>query len=181
MALALLKVTVAVPAGGVVPFAGAVAPSGYLLCDGSLVSRAVYPSLFAAIGTLYGAGDGTTTFAIPDTRGIFMRGAGTHGSALNGKVPVGVLATKEGDSTAKNGLNVGSHTHGLPSVPQWVSTTAGVTGPYVAGAGALRYGVAGAAGSDFTLATTSVAATPGLTGDTETRPANIGVNYIIKT
>lgn len=181
MALALLKVTVAVPAGGVVPFAGAVAPSGYLLCDGSLVSRATYPNLFAAIGTLYGAGDGTTTFALPDTRGIFLRGAGTHGSSLNGKTPAGVLATRQGDATANNGLVVSSHTHSLPNVPQQVSTTAAVTGPYVAAAGALRYGVAGAAGSDFTLATASGGVAPSITGDAETRPANIGVNYIIKT
>ena len=54
------------PAGIVLPFAGSTAPQGYLLCDGSAVSRIDYADLFAAIGTVYGAGDGATTFNVPD-------------------------------------------------------------------------------------------------------------------
>lgn len=50
------------------------APSGWLICDGSAVSRSTYADLFLAIGTAYGSGDGTTTFNIPDYRGRFMRG-----------------------------------------------------------------------------------------------------------
>lgn len=50
------------PAGIVLPFAGSVAPDGWLLCDGSAVSRSEYADLFTAIGTTYGAGDGSTTF-----------------------------------------------------------------------------------------------------------------------
>lgn len=50
------------------------APIGYLLAHGQLVSRAQYPALFAAIGTIYGEGDGITTFRLPDTRGMFLRG-----------------------------------------------------------------------------------------------------------
>ena len=49
-------------------------PSGYLECDGSAVSRTTYATLFAVIGTMYGAGDGTTTFNLPDYRGEFLRG-----------------------------------------------------------------------------------------------------------
>lgn len=51
-----------------------VVPSGYLECNGTELSRTTYASLFAAIGTIYGAGDGTTTFKIPDLRGEFIRG-----------------------------------------------------------------------------------------------------------
>lgn len=60
--------------GQVVFMAGANAPSGFLKCNGQLVSRTTYASLFAVIGTTYGAGDGSTTFAVPDLRGEFLRG-----------------------------------------------------------------------------------------------------------
>lgn len=63
-----------VPAGLVAHFATSTAPAGWLKADGSVVSRATYPRLFAAIGTLYGAGDGSTTFKLPDLRGEFIRG-----------------------------------------------------------------------------------------------------------
>jgi hypothetical protein len=58
-----------IPAGSVQTFAGNTAPLGYLVCDGAAVSRTVYANLFAAIGTLYGAGNGSTTFNLPDLRG----------------------------------------------------------------------------------------------------------------
>jgi len=47
---------------------------GWLYCDGSPVSRSTYADLFAAIGTTYGVGDGSTTFNLPDFRGVFLRG-----------------------------------------------------------------------------------------------------------
>lgn len=61
------------PAGMISFFANSSPPSGWLRCDGSAVSRTTYSDLFAAIGTLYGAGDGSTTFNIPDLRGEFIR------------------------------------------------------------------------------------------------------------
>ena len=57
------------PIGSVVAFAGSIAPSGYLICDGSAVSRSTYAKLFAIIGTTYGSGNGSTTFNVPDLRG----------------------------------------------------------------------------------------------------------------
>lgn len=54
--------------GVVKAFAGSVAPSGYILCDGSAISRTTYAGLFSVIGTAYGTGDGSTTFNIPDLR-----------------------------------------------------------------------------------------------------------------
>src|SRR4051812_3263101 len=65
-----------IPVGGLVPFAGSAAPSGYLLCDGSFISRVTYKSLFDVIGVTYGSGDGSTTFALPDFRGRTALGAG---------------------------------------------------------------------------------------------------------
>ena len=63
------------PAGIIMPFAGTVAPENYLFCDGSAVSRMTYATLFGVIGTTFGAGDGSTTFNVPD---------------LSGRVPLGV-------------------------------------------------------------------------------------------
>lgn len=58
-----------VPVGGIVEFAGATAPKGWLLCDGSAVSRTDYAELFETIGITFGAGDGSTTFNLPNRKG----------------------------------------------------------------------------------------------------------------
>ena len=63
-----------VPSGAVLYFAGRTAPAGWLKANGAAVSRTAYAALFAAIGTTYGAGDGRTTFNLPDLRGEFIRG-----------------------------------------------------------------------------------------------------------
>lgn len=60
-------------AGAVMHFARNTAPNGWLKANGALVSRTTYADLFAAIGTTYGAGNGTTTFALPELRGEFLR------------------------------------------------------------------------------------------------------------
>lgn len=62
------------PTGGIVAFPTNTPPAGWLRANGAEVSRTAYAGLFAAIGTTYGAGDGTTTFRLPDTRGEFIRG-----------------------------------------------------------------------------------------------------------
>ena len=86
------------PSGSLVPFAGSTAPSGYLVCDGAAVSRTTYAALFAAIGTTYGAGNGSTTFALPN---------------LKGRVVAGVdSAQTEFDSLGETG---GAKTHTLSS------------------------------------------------------------------
>ena len=78
------------PAGVIIPFAGTSVPTGCLLCNGAAVSRTNYANLFAAIGTLYGAGDGSTTFNLPDARDRVLQGAsGTHsvGSYIGAGLP----------------------------------------------------------------------------------------------
>lgn len=69
------------PAGTCLPFAGGSAPSGWLLCDGSAVSRSTYAALFAVISTSYGVGDGATTFNLPDMSDNYPKGKGA-GSSL---------------------------------------------------------------------------------------------------
>lgn len=62
------------PVGAVFAFASGATPPGYLLCNGQAVSRTTYNTLFVAIGTVYGSGDGSTTFNVPDLRNEFVRG-----------------------------------------------------------------------------------------------------------
>lgn len=78
----LVKVPLSSPVGAVFFFAKPTPPEHALACDGAAVSRAAYPELFGAIGTTFGAGDGSTTFNLPDLRGKFVRGTGGNAAAL---------------------------------------------------------------------------------------------------
>ena len=77
-----LSINLALPAGITVPYAGATSPTGWLLCNGQAVSRTSYPRLFAAIGTTYGSGDGSTTFNVPDLRECNPVGIGKRASGV---------------------------------------------------------------------------------------------------
>lgn len=105
-----------VPIGGITQYAGASAPVGgkWLICDGSLVSRTTYSSLFSAIGVAYGAGDGTTTFNLPN---------------LKGRVPIGFDSTQtEFDAMGETGGSKASsanHAHTLSGTA--VATGTGIT------------------------------------------------------
>lgn len=80
-----LEIPGGVPTGVYLPFAGPVSalPPGWLFCDGQAVSRTVYAALFAVLGTVYGVGDGSTTFNLPDLRGRSPVGA-NHSGLPNG-------------------------------------------------------------------------------------------------
>ena len=91
-----VEVPEATPTGAVLPFAGAAAPSGWLMCNGSAVSRTTYANLFSVIGTTFGSGDGSSTFNLPN---------------LNGKTPVGFdVSQSEFNSVGQIG---GAKTHTL--------------------------------------------------------------------
>jgi len=96
-----------VPPGVIHQYAGSSAPSGYLLCDGSDVSRSDYANLFAAIGTAYGAGDGSTTFGIPDFRGRVPAGQDDMGGTAASRLTSG----GSGVDGATLGATGGAETH----------------------------------------------------------------------
>jgi microcystin-dependent protein len=72
--------------GEVKPFAGTAAPAGYLLCFGQAISRTNYVGLFTVLGTTYGAGDGSTTFNLPDLRGRVAAGLDNMGGSAAGRL-----------------------------------------------------------------------------------------------
>ena len=78
----LRKVVINAGVGFCLPFYGETAPPGTLACDGSEISREAYKELFQVLGTKAGAGDGSTTFNLPDFRGRFIRGTGGNAAAL---------------------------------------------------------------------------------------------------
>ena len=100
---AAVNAELAFPTGSVIPYAGASAPGatingvvGWLLADGSAVSRTTYATLFAIVGTTYGTGDGSTTFNLPDLRGRMPMGAGTgaqNGGSGSGAISGGTALT----------------------------------------------------------------------------------------
>src|SRR5690606_10883022 len=118
----------AIPTGAIMPYAGAAEPAGWLFCDGRAVSRTTYAALFAVIGTTYGAGDGSTTFNLPN---------------LKGRVPVGLdTGQAEFDSLGETGAakthtfsvsELPSHTHGVGTL---VTQSAGAHGHPTSTAGA---------------------------------------------
>jgi microcystin-dependent protein len=150
------------PAGAVQAFAMNSAPAGWLAADGSNVNRTTYAALFSAIGTTYGAGDGSTTFALPDLRGIFVRGSGSQ--TISGITYNKTFAAKEGDAFQghKHAVLQTGHTSGSSSLSKLgLSTTFDNTGNLI-----------GNPVSDGTNGTPRTAS--------ETRPANIALLYCIK-
>ena len=90
-----------VPIGGMMAYAGATAPTGWLLCYGQAISRTTYSALFAVIGTAYGVGDGSSTFNLPDKRGRASIGADNMGGSPANRVTSagsGVDATAIGNA-----------------------------------------------------------------------------------
>jgi microcystin-dependent protein len=153
-----------VPAGAVMAFAMNSAPSGWLAADGTAVSRSTYARLFAAVGTTHGVGNGSTTFNLPDLRGIFVRGSGSQ--TISGITYNKTFAAKEGDALQGHRHSVSHNT--ITSTPPAGATYAG-PGPGVLASGSVSVLDPTTDGTNGTPRTAS-----------ETRPANIAMLYCIK-
>lgn len=181
-----------VPPGSVFPFAGTTAPSGYLLCNGSAISRTTFAALFAAIGSSHGSGDGSTTFNLPDYRGRFMRGR--DGGVARDPDRAARIASASGGNT---GDNVGTtqadaiqgHEHALYEGSYSIQLTQSGSNirntPAVATGGLVGCAPSsGTAISDLQIGSAISSTNGGAWGTVrqaaEARPTNINVNYIIK-
>lgn len=142
-----------VPAGSMMPYAGATAPAGWLLCYGQTVSRTSYAALFTAIGTTYGSGDGSTTFNLPDCRGRVLAGKDDMGGSAASR-----LTNSGTGNPGINGATLGAaggvdrHTLTVAQMPSHThSLNAIVAGSGVGNGGAgtgQTASVTGSAGSD---------------------------------
>lgn len=138
----------AIPSGVTLPYAGAAAPSGWLLCNGQAVNRTTYAALFLIIGTTFGAGDGSTTFNVPDLRGRLPLGKDDMGGSSANRVTnaqADVLGGAAGAETHTLTLmEIPTHNHGLkvatnPSGGQnnlWAGAAATDNGSVYQGGGA---------------------------------------------
>lgn len=113
------------PIGSILPFAGnGAVPAGYLLCDGAAVSRTMYPDLFSVIGTTYGAGNGSTTFNVPDYNAAerFAQGSTVAGQTKSAGLPniTGYVGDFPNNTVAASGAFVlqesGAGTYGNNSI-----------------------------------------------------------------
>jgi microcystin-dependent protein len=198
-----------VPTGALIPFAGTTAPEGFLLCDGSEVSRTVYAALFARIGTMYGAGDGTTTFNVPDLRGRAIVGKDDMGGGAAGRITA--ASGVDGESLGATGgeevhtlttAEMPAHDHGVvdPGHSHEITSSLVVSSfvPTVGFGGGSQSGVlsgngpgggtVGPIGSVASLSVTAGASTTGVTITTSgggeahnnVQPSII-LNYLIKS
>lgn len=119
------EISLAVPAGLVVFYASSTLPSGFLKANGANVSRTTYAALFAAIGTTFGTGDGSTTFTLPDMRGYFPRGWADNGSVDSGRVFGTTQAAAFASHTHSNGANYGLSV--ASGASGWYASAAGVS------------------------------------------------------
>lgn len=170
----------AIPTGTILKMGVDTAPNGLLYCDGSAVSRTLYADLFSEIGTAFGEGDGSTTFNIPDHRGLFARGmddgasvdpdAASRTAANTGGNTGDNIGSEQSDATAANGLTTnttGNHSH---TTSPFVTFSGGAGGDISGGNQSLQTSGTGSAGNHSHT----------ISGDAETRPKNLYFKYYIK-
>lgn len=180
------------PAGVILAYGASAAPAGYLLCDGSAVSRATYATLFAAINTTWGVGDGSTTFGLPDLRGRMAVGQNAtvfaNLAAVGGAesvTPTGTVSAPTFTGTAAIATNavsagtpagsINAHTTAADSTT--TGGTAKVTGP-----GTHTFTGSALGTHQHTLTPAGTNSAPTFTGGSHTNlPPYVVTQYIIKT
>lgn len=96
------------PVGSIIAYGGATPPEGYLLCDGQAISRTAYATLFQAIGTAYGIGDGSTTFNVPNLIDKFVEGSENPGTVKEAGLPNITGESNIGGNAPKTVLSSGA-------------------------------------------------------------------------
>jgi len=178
----LLATPVQFPPGTVVSFAGNTAPDGWLLCNGSAINRTEYSALFAAIGTVHGVGDGSTTFNLPNTQGLVPRGVGSQSFSGRSKSG-GTLGQKLEDQMQRivGSISIGTADNNERSAFRGNS---GIFSRSLSASGASpSSGSSTSTGRTATIDTfTNSGGVVRASSDTngETRPSSIAFNFIIK-
>lgn len=183
-----------VPSGVIWPYGGSSAPTGFLICDGSAVSRTTYADLFAAIGTTYGIGNGTTTFNLPAAQGRAPIGAGTYTDTVSGSITRTLGATGGAEKHVTTVSEMPSHNHGGGAHTHFVAASSGTATTLTAGNAVVKNGTVGSGDADYFLSGSASTADQGLTSSSGTIITSQGggtahnnmqpyfvTNYIIKT
>ena len=119
-----------VPVGGILVWPTTTAPSGFLVCDGSAISRTTYFELFDLIGTTFGSGDGSTTFNLPNLKGKFVAGYNSAEGEFDAMGETGgAKSVTSGECSAKNfqegdgsAIVAGeNHTHEVATLPPYIT------------------------------------------------------------
>lgn len=176
-----------IPAGCIMAYVTFSAPRGWLICDGTAISRTDYWKLFEVIGTTFGSGDGINTFNLPNYCGAFLRGTGTNGIYTGPDLNTSQNhATQTHNHLATSTVTDPGHTH-TTSDAYW-SSDSNPNDRNIGSGAAVDYN-----NSIFTRTVTSSTSTTGITvattvansttsvHPTETRPYNFGINWIIKS
>lgn len=172
--------------GSIIAFGGAATPTGWVLCDGSSISRSTYTELFGVLGTSWGEGDGMSTFNLPDLRGRFLRGVDSPNGQEARRDPdwrTRRIGSVQEDSTR-------SHSHRAGNMIAQINPSGGEvplnTGSQNWVARKCLKGIRAAAPDDGNDQMNSGVVVSGNTStdillrDGETRPENCAVNFIIK-
>ena len=162
------------PSGSILPFGGTAAPTAaFLLCNGADVSRTTYARLFAVIGTAYGAGNGSSTFGLPDLRDRVPLGKGSNNSTLGAETGSAAASSVITNATA----NTGSGTSGSSTS----TTGTGTTGTGTTGTGTTGTGTSGSttAGRTNTTGTFATSAKDSATGTALTDNVNAAHTHTI--
>ncbi|MBR6408974.1 MAG: tail fiber protein [Alphaproteobacteria bacterium] len=159
------------PSGVILPFGGSSAPTGFLICDGSAVSRTDYADLFDVIGTTYGSGDGSTTFNLPNLSSGVLPSSSTVDVVGNGNA-LGIVDDISTEAKQHNALVVGSGSSSFTSAKVPFSAF-NLNAPLAIGSTgtALEFGT-----NNKALGVSTLPEWSGLTGSI----TGVSVNYIIK-
>ena len=163
---------VGAPVGAVFCTAAASVPTGFLECNGAAVSRSTYASLFSAIASIYGSGDGSSTFNLPDLRGEFIRGFDNGRGIDNGRTHASAQSDQNKGHTHSASVTDPGHSH---TVNNFGGNFGGESG-----AQTFRSDHTGTSTAIVQSATTGVSVSNASQGGTEVRVRNIAMIYIIK-
>lgn len=172
VAAAIDALVSAVPSGSVIYTASSTAPTGFIKANGAALSRTIYADLFAAIGTTYGSGDGSTTFNVPDLRGEFIRGFDDGRGVDSGRI----LGSTQSDLIENHKHHVVSSTTGAVTYPNTTVTSSNQVSYGYSGGGYERYILSGVSG----VANIGLSSNPTTNGGSETRPRNVALLACIK-
>jgi microcystin-dependent protein len=179
--------TITTPPGSIIAYIGSNDPKGWLICEGRSLSRTTYSNLFSVISTKYGAGDGSTTFNLPNFQGAFLRGSGNQSKNFNG-----TTITYQGTSVDNIGQSHATQVHNHTATSNDSGHSHYIAQDNLGGGAAERLTYGGGVGDHFengtqtgyanitTTVNNSSSIGGIITNSTETRPFNFGVNWIIK-